>query len=400
MPEHRRGRARWRVLIIGPTHDHLSVQRSRIPHEAGYDVYWYDFHGGTGALAHDAPWVTEVIAAPGWSRAGRVGVALSLAWTVLRLQPCIIHVHFALCAWFQAVLVSRFHPLIVTTMGGDITFRPDFQWALREPTGYLLRQADVVTVKSDHMTSVVRALGVDAHNIRRITWGMDLQQFRPGLDTAQLRWRLGLAEDALVLFSARALEPRANVDVVVRAFAVAASDLPESAVLLVSEFHAVSEYACEIRQLTLDLGVSERVRFVGSVEYDDMPLYLCMSKAVVSATSSDGMPQTVYQAMACCTRVILSDIPETRELVDAGCSAEVVGVRDVASLAAAMRRVCQGDRNASDLADDRALVVMLANRAEQDAKLAAIYKELTSLTMRRRLLATWTALFRAASGRG
>jgi glycosyltransferase involved in cell wall biosynthesis len=81
------------------------------------------------------------------------------------------------------------------------------------------------------------------------------------------------------------------------------------------------------------LGLGDRVRFLG---YRDDPWALMKATAVlVNPSRFEGQPNAVVEAMACGLPVVVSDIPEHRELL-AGDLGTLVPSDDVAGLAAAI----------------------------------------------------------------
>lgn len=111
-----------------------------------------------------------------------------------RQKPDIVHVHYAysMLAWMAAV--ADHHPLVVSIMGGDILFdeqgsaTPRGKWL----TLQLLNSADLITSKSDYLTSVLEKLGKFGSKTIRVIWGVDLARFR-AVDATALRTHLGLS---------------------------------------------------------------------------------------------------------------------------------------------------------------------------------------------------------------
>ena len=71
----------------------------------------------------------------------------------------------------------------------------------------------------------------------------------------------------------------------------------------------------KIRQLASTLGISGKVRFAGWLDKQELLRAYQHADVYVSAASSEGMPNTALEAMACGLPVVLSDIAGHRELV-------------------------------------------------------------------------------------
>lgn len=365
------------VLILGNPDSNLVIERSRIPADAGFRVCWFTWwRPGTRKLA-TAPWISHVFVSPQIRRGARPLSLLKLRLVFAALQPCVAHVHYALWSAPQAQWMAHLRPLIVTAMGSDIAPSGGLRGDLRESTRYLLDNADVITSKSEFMDRELLAIGPYEKKIRRVTWGMDPDTFRPGLDARELRRKLRIADEDFVFFCARVCDERTQKEVVLRSFADLVKSDGGSATLVVSLYLGDAKIARRLVELADQLGVAERVRFVPEIRMAEMPTYFNLADAVVSVPRLDGMPQTLYQAMACGCYPIISDIPQTRELLDLGCAASVANVGDVESLREQMSCVI-GNRDQIHSAGlaNRELAVRIASKAEQDGAVLAIYREL------------------------
>jgi glycosyltransferase involved in cell wall biosynthesis len=84
---------------------------------------------------------------------------------------------------------------------------------------------------------------------------------------------------------------------------------------VISEQFGDPAYLQELKTLAEQSQVAQHIRFVGRIPYEDMPLWLNLSKLVVMIPESDGMPNTLLEAMACGAVPVLRDLPQYRELI-------------------------------------------------------------------------------------
>ncbi|MBV8889992.1 MAG: glycosyltransferase [Alphaproteobacteria bacterium] len=251
-------------------------------------------------------------------RAGEVDDAWRILGFVRLLRQCrpdIVHVHFAYSyyGWLAGLLGCR--PLAVTVMGGDVLF--DEQGA---PTATgkaltigLLRRADYITSKSHHLTAVLDRLGGFGSKAERIVWGISVGRFRR-VDAAGLRRELGLSPDRRVILSPKILQPFYRVHLIVEAMVVVARRCPE-AVLLITEYLPDAEYKARIVRRIQELGLANHVLFCGRVQHGEMARYYSLADFAVAVPSSDGLPQTLLESMACETPNILTRLPRYEEIV-------------------------------------------------------------------------------------
>ena len=97
----------------------------------------------------------------------------------------------------------------------------------------------------------------------------------------------------------------------------------------------------ELERLINSLGLADQVELPGFM--DNPFCYMAQSSLFVSTSLSDGMPNTLLQALACGTPVIATDCPGgSREILAGGKWGKLVPVGDVEALAEAMLASLQG----------------------------------------------------------
>jgi glycosyltransferase involved in cell wall biosynthesis len=240
---------------------------------------------------------------------------IPLARMLRQYRPDIVHVHYAYnyYGWLVALLGCR--PLVVTVMGGDVLFGEQGsptrlgKWLTLE----LLRKADYITSKSNHLTEVLDHLGGFGAKAERIVWGVRVSQFRR-VDATELRASLGVGAARRIIFSPKILQPFYRVHLIVEAMPIVVRRCPE-AVLLIAEYAADPDYTAELVRRVDALGLSEHVIFCGPIGHGTMPLFYSLAELCVSVPSSDGLPQTLLESMACETPSILGRLPRYEEFV-------------------------------------------------------------------------------------
>ena len=107
--------------------------------------------------------------------------------------------------------------------------------------------------------------------------------------------------------------------------------------------HKALMEACQ--RLARDLGLGERVRFLGL--RDDVPALLAASDAVVLSSLHEGMSLSILEAMASGRPLIASDVAGMREIVEGAGLLFPAG--DAAKLADAIRVVCEDSQKAGEI---------------------------------------------------
>jgi glycosyltransferase involved in cell wall biosynthesis len=239
-------------------------------------------------------------------------------------------------------------------MGGDVL--PEQHPAglsrlARRTTRRILERADALLVKSEGLLSAMTTLadvGDKAHVVR---WGIDPRDFFPDpAGAAAWRRKLQLRDDALVVLSPRLLRPLYNIHMIVEAFADVARSVP-GAVLLIAEYGADAEYRRDLQERIASLNLGQRVRFLGAVPQPDMRGLYSAAAAVVMVPTSDGLPQSLFEALASGAPVLLGHLPAYAEIVDEGQSALFVEL-NASSIAKGLGRLLRDDRLRATLAQE------------------------------------------------
>lgn len=260
---------------------------------------------------------------------------LSVRRVVGHTKPDILHSHYAnLPGWYGAF--CNFHPFVLTLWGGDIladqgAFKFPFS---RRLTRWAMEKADLVTVHSRFLRDEALRLGEVGGKIKMIHWGVDVTRFRPRTEVHRLRTALGLGSGPVVL-SMRIPHPIYNIETIIKSIPLVRAHVPDVK-LIVKEYLAEPGYMEVLRGLVDRMRLRDAVTFVGEVPYEHIPLYLNTADVYVSIPSSDGMPISLMEAMACGTAPVLSDLPQYKEMIREGENGLYVPPRDEVALSQAL----------------------------------------------------------------
>ena len=93
-----------------------------------------------------------------------------------------------------------------------------------------------------------------------------------------------------------------------------------------------------MRALTVRLGLSARVHFLGAVPHGDLPVVLSAADIFVLPTASEGLANAWVEALACGTPVVTTPIPGAQELLTDPAYGRMAA-RDAGAIAAAVREL-------------------------------------------------------------
>jgi len=165
--------------------------------------------------------------------------------------------------------------------------------------------------------------------------GLDRELFRP-LGRSAMRAQLGerfgfrLAPGEHLLASVGALIERKGQRFVLRAL----SELPDIQLALVG----TGPDEGDLRALAVQLGLVERVHFLGSLDHAALPQLLSAADAMVLPSASEGLANAWVEALACGTPLVITDAGGARELVKVSQAGRIVA-RDPAAIAGGVREV-------------------------------------------------------------
>ena len=347
--------------------------RGLVGQKGGHRIFWFSPHPAELAGVHSL-WLPHYARHSVLLRAFFEPLYLSRA--LKEINPDIVHVHYA-SKGLAAIPLARRHPLMVTVMGSDILPEVDFKFPYSSFTRKLLNAADLITSKSDFMDDALLKIGDYAHKIRRVTWGVDLHHFHPKRDVRPLREKWKIPERDIVFFDPRAATPFYNKHLILQAFAGYLRSGAPKATLLIAELAAKPKYVKELKQLVDKLGIKDQVRFLGAIKHEEMAGYFALSDITISIPPSDGLPQSIYEALASGSFLIMNNLPSYREVVQDGVTAKLVTPGNISALESAMRwAVEHGDLRKKAKVLGRRYVENHGDQAKQTKLVNRLYQEL------------------------
>jgi glycosyltransferase involved in cell wall biosynthesis len=188
-------------------------------------------------------------------------------------------------------------------------------------------------------TDVMQEVGVEKlPPVTALDLGTDPARFNPSRDTGALRRRWGIGDGPIMLTVAR-LVPHKGQDVGIKVLAMLARDFPELRYIMVGEGHDEQR----LRELARELGVSDKVGFVGAMRDDELPEAYATSTIYLGASRVDrdinveGFGISFLEAGASGVPSIAGDSGGVRSAVRDGETGIVVPPTDVNAVAGAVR---------------------------------------------------------------
>lgn len=186
---------------------------------------------------------------------------------------------------------------------------------IRAMESWLMRRVDAVGVISAGLATEVAGRGVPTAKIFQIPNGVDTQLFQPAPRNRELVQRWGLGEKVVIGFIGSFYRYE-GLDVLLRAWAQVAADLPGACVLLIG----AGEATASLRDDAKRLGIESRTIFAGSVPHAEVSRCYSVCDVLVYPRKSMRLTELVtplkpLEAMAAAKAVVASDVGGLRELI-------------------------------------------------------------------------------------
>ncbi|MCU0486179.1 MAG: glycosyltransferase [Anaerolineales bacterium] len=186
-------------------------------------------------------------------------------------------------------------PLIARFAGARkwIYTKKNMSWG---SNGWRLRSllADRIVVNNPRMVDLFFTSPLYRRKIAVIPQGVDTERFHAIPGASGFRASIGIPEQAFLIGCVATLGPNKDHPTLLRA-AAALSDKPH--IVLIGR--GDPEYVASLQGLALELGISDQVHFIGSVENQTLPDVLNQIDTFTLTSRADGLPVALLEAMAC-----------------------------------------------------------------------------------------------------
>ena len=195
------------------------------------------------------------------------------------------------------------------------------------------RSVDLVISPSPGMRDVLERLGVESE-VDVVPNGVDLKPFQTPAQPVP-REKFGFtAEDVVLVYLGR-LGPEKNISFLMRCFAGTAQTFDHVRLLLIGGGPDRENLEASVA----NMGMQKQVVFAGMLPYEEVPNYMAMADAFVTASVTEVHPLTVIEAMASGLPILGIQSPGVGDTVEDGVTGYLAPSEDLAIFTAKMVRL-------------------------------------------------------------
>jgi D-inositol-3-phosphate glycosyltransferase len=207
--------------------------------------------------------------------------------------------------------------------------------------GEIAQQADLLIASTaDEAYDLMDAYGADPERVVIVPPGVDLSMFQP-MDRADARREVGYGSGRLLLFVGR-LERLKGVEVAIRALSLLRDRRHDDVRLLIlgEDSHENDESEKDrLKAIATEVGVRDRVDFVGSVAHHELPYFYAAADVCVMPSYSESFGLVALEAQACGCPVVASTVSGLRSVVRDEVSGYLIDQHDAAAYAERIGRL-------------------------------------------------------------
>ena len=190
------------------------------------------------------------------------------------------------------------------------------------------RKVDLIVTPAKHLTEAIQGLGFS--NVKTILNAIDLTLFFPAPKDDILRRKLVIPDGSIIVMHVSNLKSQKRPLDVVYSAEVTLRKNPNLMYVI------VGDGACRnaMEETCRQKGIAEHFRFVGWVDYDEIPKYINLADIVIMPSEAEALARVYLETQASGRLLLASDIPASREVIKDGETGLLFQKADVNDLAA------------------------------------------------------------------
>lgn len=225
----------------------------------------------------------------------------------------LVHSHYWLSVWAMEKLRERWlvpHVATFHTLGEvknrvqPVETEPQLRLAIEREC--IAAVDGIIAFTGEEKDNLIGIYGAREDSITVIPAGVDLALFHPG-DKAKARRRLGLSPESKLLLFAGRLDPIKGVDILLNSM-TCLNDVSNLHLLVAGGDTVSGGEMDRLVAMAGELGIADKVTFLGTVEHERMPLFYNAADVCVVPSYHESFGLAALEALACGTPVVAARV--------------------------------------------------------------------------------------------
>lgn len=231
----------------------------------------------------------------------------------------LIDAHYAYPDGVAAALLATAlgKPLAITARGSDVNLIAQHRWP-RALMRWATRQAGASIGVSSALVQRLAAIGAPPQRLHLLRNGVDLRRFSL-VDRVAARRALRLDGEPLMLIVGHLVTHKGQ-PTAIETLAALRRTHPGARLCILGDGPLRRPLEDQVRQA----GLAAAVRFQPAVPQSELPTWYAAADVLLSASSREGWPNVLLEAMACGTPAVCTAVGGTPEIVDAPVAGRLV----------------------------------------------------------------------------
>lgn len=177
-----------------------------------------------------------------------------------------------------------------------------------------LKSCEEIIVLSQFTQDKLREVyQVDHEQVSIVPGGIDLVKFQPAVNKQQIRRKLNLPDDKVIIFTVRNLVPRMGLENLIKALKIIVEEAPDINLVLGGQ----GPLKQDLKTLAENLGLDDYVSFAGFIPEQLLPDYYRMADLFALPTRElEGFGLVTLEAMASGVPVLGTPVGGTKEIIE------------------------------------------------------------------------------------
>lgn len=272
-------------------------------------------------------------------------VIFRLIRALRRERPFILHTYLFHPNIMGRIIGRLFKiPIIISSVVSVDDWKKWYHCLLEKITSYL---ANMIIVNSEAVKlRLIRRDKIAVDKIKVLYHGVNINKFDlRTADSKKFRKELHLSDDTFIIGTVCRLHEVKGIEYLLKAYSIISKQIEDSLLIIVGD----GPKKKDLEDYSMQMGISPNVIFLGSRH--DIPDILATFSIFVISSLWEGIPNTVFEAMAMKVPIVSTDVGGISEILENGITGYLVNPCDSSSMAESILNVYNNTESALEVSN-------------------------------------------------